>query len=446
MENQESKINRRKFLEKSATGTLAAAVFTASSPAIAFSSFSKNKKRVALVGTGSRGSGMWGRQIVEDYSDVAEMVGLYDINKKRAEYAKTYMKTDANIFPDFEKMIKETRPDYVIVATVDSHHWEYAVRAMEMGCDVISEKPVATDEKQCQAIWDAHKKTGKKVIVGFNARHNPRRIEMKELLMADKIGKIISVDFLEYLNVYHGASYFRRWHAYKKNSGTLLVHKSTHHFDQINWWLEADPVEVTAYGQLGHYGKNSDFRGEKCRTCPHKDSCSFYWDITQYEHYMKLYVNCEDVDGYFRDACVFRKDIDIYDAMSVIVKYNNGVQLTYSLNAFLPFEGPAVAFNGTEGRLEKTFEPGEWEKDYSEYRLTMNFEQPQTFKVKRRTGGHGGADIGIKNMIFRGIGDDPYKLHADLRAGIMSAITGIAAYRSIETGKPVKIADLINLT
>src|SRR5256885_26967 len=83
----------------------------------------------------------------------------------------------------------------------------------------------------------------------------------KELLAKDRVGKITSVDFHWYLNVYHGADYFRRWHGRIAKSGSLLVHKATHHFDLMNWWLNSEPVEVTAYGSLDHYGKNNEFRG-----------------------------------------------------------------------------------------------------------------------------------------------------------------------------------------
>ena len=76
--------------------------------------------------------------------------------------------------------------------------------------------------------------------------------------MSGEIGRVLSVDFAWYLDVYHGSDYFRRWHAYKNGGGSLWVHKATHHFDLMNWWLGADPVEVVANGQLQVYGKNGN--------------------------------------------------------------------------------------------------------------------------------------------------------------------------------------------
>ena len=162
------------------------------------------------------------------------------------------------------------------------------------------------------------------VIVTFNYRYAPKHEKIKEIIAGGEIGRVTSVDFSWYLDTRHGADYFRRWHRLKSGGGSLWVHKATHHFDLINWWLDADPVEVTAYGALNVYGKNGAVRGTNCRTCPHKSNCQFYWDITKDARLMKLYAECEDVDGYYRDGCVFREDVDIYDAMSAVVKYSSG--------------------------------------------------------------------------------------------------------------------------
>src|SRR5690606_33151605 len=185
-----------------------------------------------------------------------------------------------------------------------------------------------------QQIIDAEEKSDKKLIVGFNYRWSPYNTKIKELLANKAIGKVTSVDFHWYLNTYHGASYFRRWHGLKEEGGTLWVHKSTHHFDLLNWWLDSDPAEVFAYGALEHYGHNSPFRGEKCRTCPHTDKCDYYWDITKEDFMMDLYADNEQYEGYERDDCVVRKEIDIYDKMSAQVKYKKAVVLNYSRTSY----------------------------------------------------------------------------------------------------------------
>jgi len=357
MVKKKNEISRRKFLSSSAC----AAVGVASLPLLktrnVWGRTQERKIKVALVGTGIRGSGTWGKTLMAKYGDVLEMVGLCDINSKRVEYAKRFMGAICPTFLDFKQMITDTKPEMVIVTTTDCFHAKYICLTMEMGCDVITEKPMATDEKMCQNIIDTEKRTGKKLTVTFNYRYSPEAVKIKEILMSKEIGEVTSVDFNYYLDIYHGASYFRRWHGFKQFSGSLLVHKATHHFDLMNWWLAAEPVEVNAYGELRKYGHNGPFRGERCMSCPFKDKCEFFWDITTNDHLMNLYVKAESEDGYLRDACVFRKKINIWDTMNVQVQYHNRVTMSYSLNAFMPYEGYFVGFNGTRGRLDARIYP-----------------------------------------------------------------------------------------
>ena len=130
------------------------------------------------------------------------------------------------------------------------------------------------------------------------------------------------------------------------------MHKASHHFDLLNWWIDSDPESVYALGSLDHYGKNGTFRAENCRTCPHTSKCKFYYDITRNQNYMDLYVANEKYDGYLRDGCVFKNDVNIFDKMAATIRYKNGVQVAYSLTTYSPYEGYRIAFNGTKGRLE----------------------------------------------------------------------------------------------
>lgn len=436
-------MKRRKFIQTS--GTFAAA--TALLPSVMAMETVK-KKKIALVGTGVRGINMWGKEVQDTYGDAVEFVGLCDINPGRLAMAKNYMKVNCATYTDFEAMMREQKPEIVIVTTVDSTHDQFIIKAMEMGADVITEKPMTTDEVKCQAILDAERRTGKKVTVTFNYRYSPHRQKMYELLRAGAIGKITSVDFHWYLDTSHGAAYFRRWHAYTKNGGTLLVHKATHHFDLLNWWLQSEPEEVFAYGALEHYGKNGPFRHTHCRPCPHKSECKFYWDITKSRSDMQLYVDHEHHDGYLRDSCVFRPDIDIFDKMAVQVKYANQVQVSYSLTTYSPYEGYRIAFNGTEGRLEAWIKEAQpWdEPDYDELRLTKMFGQTELIKIPHGGGGHGGGDTRMKDKMFRTPdAPDTLRQSAGTREGAMSILVGIAARKSIASGQPVKIASLTDL-
>lgn len=424
-----------------------------------------------MVGTGIRGMRFWGDTVNKNYSDIVEFVGLCDLNEGRMQYAKERMKVNCPTFTDYEKMLRTTKPDIVIVTTMDSEHNKQIVKALEMGVDVITEKPMTTDEVKCKEILEAEKRTGRKVIVAFNYRHGPHPTKIKELLMNDRIGKITSVDFNWYLNVYHGADYFRRWHGIKKSSGSLWVHKATHHFDLLNWWLDSDPVEVNAYGRLENYGKANSFRGKRCMGCEHKDKCNFYWDITKDETMMKLYVANEKYDGYIRDNCVFREEIDIYDKMSAQIVYANGVTVNYSLTTYSPFEGWRISFNGMKGKMDSwldiPYQPTGFEnisqderheiemkseKDekpvgYAEIIVGDNFKKGiESIKVPKYAGGHGGGDIRMHDRMFRNPNfTDTFHHMAGTRDGAMSLLIGVAARKSIDEKRAVRISELTDI-
>ena len=126
-----------------------------------------HRKRYALVGAGSR-AGMFIEAIAGAYAETAELVGLCDVSRIRMDWHNQQLQAKFGMKPlpschadDFDAMIRQTKPDTVIVATVDAWHHHYIIRAMELGCDVISEKPLTTTIDRLKAIDDAIQRTGK---------------------------------------------------------------------------------------------------------------------------------------------------------------------------------------------------------------------------------------------------------------------------------------------
>lgn len=438
---ESSKITRRNFVKN--TGLVIAGSSISQPLSSLFAQ--NNKKRIAIVGTGHRGTGMFGKKLLSGYSEYVEIVGLCDINPGRLQFALKEIGIKCPLFTDFDKMMMDTKPEILIVTTTDNTHDQFIVRGMELGADIITEKPMVTDEMKAARVYEAEKRTGKKVTVTFNYRYSPHRAKIWKLLRENAIGRVTSVDFNWYLNTEHGPRYFRRWHGLREKGGTLLVHKSTHHFDLLNWWLDSDPLEVFGYGDLEVFGKNGPFRSSKCRGCAFKDKCKFYWDISENKRLYELYAKNEHHDGYIRDSCVYRNEIDIYDKMGAVIKYANGVQATYSLTTYSPYEGYRLAFNGTKGRLETWIhEKQSWPKQpYDELRLTRNFGKTELIKMDNTEEGHGGGDKRMLDRLFVNPGaHDPLKQSAGTRDGTMSILTGVAARKSIDSGRPVKIKDL----
>jgi predicted dehydrogenase len=442
-------VSRRDFVK--IAGGAAAATLAASQLGFAHSATTQGltaKMRFAIIGTGHRGSGMWGSDLVERYSDVLDFVGLADKNPKRAEAARQLMGVNCPTFGNCDEMCDKVKPDILMVTTVDGTHVEYITKGLERGLKVITEKPMVTDETMCQKVLDTEKRTGNKIIVTFNYRYAPKHRKIKELIQDGAIGRVTSVDFSWYLDGYHGADYFRRWHRLIANSGSLWVHKATHHFDLMNWWLGADPVEVDANAALRIYGKNGSFRSSHCRACPFKDKCEFYFDLTKDARLMKLYAGeCEEVDGYHRDGCVFKEDVNIFDTMSATVRYSNDVMMSYSLNASMPIEGYRVAFNGEKGRLEvRDYERQPWPvEDETEMYLMRRFKDREKIAVPKPAGGHYGGDDILRDLVFRSPNVPDYMRLPDSRAGALACLTGIAARKSVLEKHPVKIEELVKL-
>jgi predicted dehydrogenase len=442
----DERIPRREFVA-STTKAAGGAILLSQMPAAVKPPASAQKKRLAMVGTGHRGTSMWGKNVLDTYKDSVEFVGLCDINPGRMESAKKITGISCATFTNFEEMIVKTKPETVIVTTVDGTHHTFISKALEMGCDVITEKPMTTDEKKLKLILDAQGKAKNKIIVAHNYRYTPTRARIRELLMQGRIGRVTAVDFHWYLDIHHGADYFRRWHRLRENSGTLLNHKASHHFDLLNWWIDSDPEEVHAFGALEFYGKNHEFRHTHCRPCPFKGKCQFYFDMTADARLMELYAVNEKYDGYTRDGCVWKTDIDIFDKMAVQIRYANNVQVSYSLTTYSPYEGYRIAFNGTKGRLDFWMhETQPWPIDsFDEIQITDNFGKAEFLKLPRIEADHFGGDPLLREHIFGPPKPDPLNQAADVRDGAMSVLIGIAARKSIDTNRSVRIAELTDI-
>lgn len=431
------------------------------------------RKRYALVGTGSR-AGMFVHAISQTYREHCELVALCDLSQTRMDWynAELAEKADYPTLPtyhasDFDRMIAETKPDTVIVTTMDATHHEYIIRAMELGCDAISEKPMTTDADKARAIFDAIDRTGKSLRVTFNYRYAPAFTRFRELVMEGTIGRPLHVDFSWVLDTSHGADYFRRWHREKHNSGGLMVHKATHHFDLVNWWIDSYPREVFAFGDLLFYGRdNAEARGEhypyvRYTGEPAAQDDPFALFLDKNDALRGLYLDAEAETGYLRDRNVFGEPITIEDTMCVTARYRNGALLSYSLVAYSPWEGLKVAITGTKGRIElDIIEAVEQEKDteslnvsaskgafkYSQIRAYPQFAPAYEVEIPAARGGHGGADPVMLEQIFSpNPPHDPFKRAASHIDGAASILLGISANQSMATRQPVYVDDLLKL-
>ena len=432
------------------------------------------RRRYAIVGTGSR-AGMYIGAITGDHADVAELVATVDVNPGRLDYYDEVIGERAHPVhyapDDLEKAIERERVDRVIVTSPDFTHARYVARALRAGADVVVEKPLTVNEEGSREIAEAVRETGRSVVMTFNYRYSPRNSAFKRVIASGAIGKPLSVHFEWLLDTAHGADYFRRWHRDKANSGGLLVHKASHHFDLVNWWLSDVPRRVFASGGLRFYGPDNARRDGRVagyeRGTSDDVADPFALDLRHDEKLKRLYYDNESYDGYRRDQNVFAPGITIEDNLSLVVDYAGGASMSYSLNAHSPWEGYRIAVNGTQGRVElDVIERGEVRLNADGHTivdpsavadttaaaglrsqgerilLQRHWEPAQEVEIPQGEGSHGGGDAILLRDVFVGAHDDPLGRAADYVDGVRAIAVGISGNRSLQTGLPVKVEDL----
>jgi hypothetical protein len=438
------------------------------------------EKRFVILGTGSR-AGMYLNYLARNGKEQGNRLsGFCDLNPGRMAYYNRQLEEKhahppvATALPwEFEDLLRTQQVHTVIVTSTDRTHDDFICRAMEAGCDVITEKPMTISPEKCQRILDTQKRTGRRITVTFNYRYAPRNSKVKELIQGGAIGEVKSVHFEWLLNTKHGADYFRRWHRDKRNSGGLMVHKSTHHFDLVNWWINSQPETVMAMGDLVFYGRaNAEARGVRefytrgtGDPVAARDPFALNMSPEKNKQLSELYLANEGYDAYLRDLSVFGDGISTEDDVGVLVRYRNKAVMTYHLTAYSPWEGFRVMFNGTQGRLESEVVESAYVSGADDDHNTSHnvsggvpweIHEPATIllrplwgKIEKievpntNMGGHGGGDQRLLDDIFVGGGEDPLGRAASHIDGALSILTGIAANQSMATGLPVAVGPLV---
>jgi predicted dehydrogenase len=414
-------------------------------------------KNYVLAGTGGRGVNMFAKPLVGDEFDgKARLVGLFDRNASRMRAANEMLGTDLPTYTDYRSMLQDLDPDGVIIATQDSAHCQFLVETLQAGKRAICEKPLCTTAEQCRRIAAAAAKSDAQGLVTHNARYGAASTAIKQILTSGRLGRILTMEYHEMLDRRHGADYFRRWHRRKANSGGLLIHKASHHFDLLNWFADSLPDKLVAVGDLAFYGKNNAFRHTRCRECPHAEKCGLHVDMFANERSRKLYLETEADDGYLRDACLWDDQIDIEDRASVIYNYQNGIHVTYTLQAFASYEGERIIIEGTAGRLElSAAKDTRWaagdvtvhgmeELVGERLRVFQPGKSIEDVELKRAQGSHGGSDPLLRHEFFaRDAGQPPTDRMASLDQAIQAVLIGAAANQSIATGQMVDVQQLL---
>jgi predicted dehydrogenase len=402
-------------------------------------------KKIALIGASSR-IRAFVLALKKDYTESYQICAVMDTDAGKMRAFSESIGLDLLCYTKFEQLCNEVKPDLLLISTVDCFHSDYITKALDKKINSITEKPLCVNIDQCRDIIAAQKRNlSVFAATSHNARYHVAARAVKKILDEGTIGQVNSVHYAEMLDLGHGASYFRRWNRIKKLSGGLQIHKSSHHFDKLNWWLNSRAANLTATGGLRTYGANaSSFHGEKCSNCPHTAQCRFALDYNSVDYidldlFMK-YRSENPKNSYTPDKCVFSPEIDIEDFLSVGIIYENGIGVNYTLSAHCNYEGENITFEGDQGRIEMIRRIRDGHNFSSVELFRIGQTEPERIELKLETGTHGGADNHLYEDLF---GNKNSGQLATLEDGIQAVLIGIAVNKSLQTGSRVNVQSML---
>jgi predicted dehydrogenase len=375
--------------------------------------------RCAILGLGNRGLSLGA--LAQSFAGV-EVAWLVDRSEERVAEAIKLFGGDARGATDPTLPLADPAVDIAFVTVPDHLHRSVAVPAFQAGKHVFLEKPLATTAADAAAILAAWRQSGKILQLGYVLRQAPFYAAIREAVRQDMLGSVRVASLTEQLDVRHGASFMRRWHAHSSQSGGLIVHKGCHDLDIICWLLDARPRTVSSFGGVDTFVGPPP--AQFCSQCDRRATCP-YVDTALHER--RTAAETANPTAYDLDRCVFRTDKDIVDNQVVSFVLDTGTRGTF----YLAMQGPIrserrITLVGDRARLDGIFEDGS-------FRVTFTDPERPPFVWSaegRSRGGHGGGDrVTMLEFLNACVGRAPAPV-TDAQEAIRGLIFALAAERA----------------
>lgn len=397
------------------------------------------KKRIAIVGAGSRGVHCFGELIRQDPR--AELVALCEPNHHRRAAAARILGLDQVAFFDsLEALLAEDRPDAVVITTPDWLHADGAEMALRAGVNVLIDKPLATTVADCRRIIAAAEESGKLAMIGFNLRHHPVIRKIKEVIDSGVLGRIFLMENREFYD--GGRTYMARWNRSYRQCGGLWIHKGSHDFDLFNYFLGFPvPVKVSAFAAVNVLNPTGlPFTpdpglppGPDCSHCPYADgTCpdvrkenSAMWDEA-----------AESEDRYRKDRCIYLSDKDVHDNGIAMVEYADGARASHLECFVTDLTDRMYTIVGDRGQLEASLD-----RRCVTVRPRWGKGQGTFYQIPESDGSHGGADPGLVDSFIRAISGEEQP-RATAREALLATAIGEAAELSRREERTVFLREL----
>lgn len=407
---------------------------------------------VAVVGCGNRGNSFVG--IMQEMPDKYEIVSLCDVNAKQIDKIHSrYGLENTKDFTDEKEFFEEKHADVIIIGTSDRFHVAQTVRAMDLGYEVLLEKPISDDRDEIKQLFDAYKRTGKTVTIFHELRYGNGYRKCKELLNSGAIGELYAIDASERAVYWHWAqAYVRGIGSLTKNGHPVILGKCSHDLDLIQWFADSKCDTVSSLGNRSYFKPENapEDAADRCLECEHADTCPYsakriYIDawhkegepefVWPYNKVSFIYPNneenireglCEKEYG----LCAYKCDVDQVDNQFVQMNFENGVKASLKM-VYGAKAGRRYAFYGTLGEI--VFDERE-----DTVELMPFGEEKQVFDLGIGAGHGGGDPVLIAEFydVLEGKRESATKLEESLEAHLM----GISAEESRKNGgKLVKV-------
>ncbi len=398
------------------------------------------KYKIGVIGLGARAE-TFVRQLYAGTAD-AELFGVCDIDAERMKIFCDYCGLEnVETFTEPEKFLTQPEMDAVIITTPDFCHLEPASIALRANKHVYIDKPLEVSSERCRAIIREADKSTATAFVGFNLREVTVRQKVKEIISSGILGKIIHIEGLEQLRQAHSASFTRRFHRKKAQSGGLLNTKCSHDMDILQWYIghEHKVKKIASFGGINIFNSRKapakhchECPSDIYKDCPYKDQAGFIFPVGGDKPFHKS----EETDVYGGDLCVYNGDFELVDNQTVIMEWDNGVRGNFNLQLFQNTGTRETKIWGERGLLTANIEE-DIKIVMSDTGEVIKYDFSSQ-KNEAHVGGHGGSDPKMISKFIRAI-EKPEASDSGLYHGLAATLVAEKARIAMETGKVVEI-------
>lgn len=408
--------------------------------------------KLALIGAGQRGM-IYSRHAYQSEEIVAVIEP--DVSRRKAaadEFQIPLEKQFASV-DEFYRLGKIC--DAVIISSMDKDHYEQTMKALDLGYDILLEKPISPSPEESLRIQRKANETGRKVIVCHVLRYTNFFAEIKKIIDSNELGKIVTIQHNENIGNFHMAHSFVRGNWRRSDlASPIIMQKSCHDMDILSWLVDSGAKRISSYGSLTYFKEENAPAGsaERCLDCKVAADCRFdarkaylpvrgQWPaaVISADQSEEGLLQALATSPYGR--CVYRMDNDVCDHQVTIIEFKNGVTATFNLSGFT---------NKMYRTLKIMCEHGEIRGDDSlnvieVTRFNSNMAEPVQQTVIRPatvSGGHNGGDTGLMNDFLENLGNADFSSRSSIDMSVESHMMAYAAEEARITGTVIDLDEL----